>query len=143
MKNILTFNEFINESKNVQLDKDIIDYRAAYDFTASIHNEVNEIVDIVKKVFAKKDIKIKRIILHSRNQFDGYQLYIDTDSDELIINVDFGTMGLEDQREGYINLKYGRNQISVKKKSTKFGDIRMNINDYRKEIEKSLQSIIK
>ncbi len=142
MKNLPTFDEFLNESK-IDIHSDIIDSRGKYDRTDENNEDINHICDIVKELCADNDITIKEIELISRNKFDGYELlfYI---PNALRIEVKFGKVGLEDHREGYITIRYGSKEERINKTSRRFGDVSINPKDPKESynIHRAIEKLI-
>ena len=142
MKNIPTYQEFINESKIEKLNKNIVDNRGKYDISDTINSDVNLLTDIAKTVFKENKIKINSIELNSNNKFYNYELSIKGDENDLYIYVDMGFVGLEDHREGYIKFTTRTKSDKMNKNSMRFGDVKINIEENKNMIKSKIKNIL-
>lgn len=139
MRHLKNFSE-LNESAGVKLNPEITDERKRMDFSEGIHAQVNHLYDMVKTVLESNGLKIENAYLTAWNKYDGYKIGI---NNNMVLNVSFGKVGLEDQRGGSIDIRYNNGKEVVNKKSRHFGDVDINVEDQKTDILNALNKIIK
>lgn len=127
-----------DDPTEVNLNKFITDKRGTYDKTDSHVVDANALAKIVKKVFKKYSININSMELNSDNKFDGYNFRILSSYGKKNVNiflrVNTGHVGLDDHRGGSIEIYYPI-KVTINKRSKQFGDVKIDIGEYEKEIE--------
>jgi len=89
MRHLKSFGE-LNESVGEKLNPEITDERRSMDFSEGIHVEVNALYGMAKSALESHGLKVKDASLNSGNKFDGYQIRINTDKDQMdqmVLNV--------------------------------------------------------
>ena len=134
----------LNESPVIKLNPEITDKRTKFDTAERIHLAVNSLYDMAKDAFEQRGKSIKSAELYSYNKYDGYQMRItDNEGTEMVINVNLGKVGMEDQRNGSIDIRYNMDKKVIGKRSKHFGDVEINVEEQRDEIIGALNDIIK
>lgn len=142
MNRIKSYDTFLFESIN-DLNPSIKDERGYYDRDENIHDEVNHLYKLATDVMTSKGLTVKSATLSSGNKYDGYQIRIKTDkiNEEMVLNVSFGKVGMEDHVTGKIDIRFRREQIIVSKNSKGFGDVHIDVKEQEKEIISALKSV--